>query len=42
MDTFLNFFGVMGMQMLLVAFYIAVLLLVKHLIVSLFMRKPAK
>jgi len=42
METLLNFFGVMGMQALLVMVYIAVLLLVKHLIVAIFMRKPAK
>lgn len=42
MNELLGFFSVLGLQFLLVIFYIAILLLLKHLIVSLFMRKPAK
>jgi hypothetical protein len=42
MESLLGFFGVMGMQFLLVVFYVGILLLAKHLVVSLFMRKPAK
>ena len=42
MESLLGLFGVMGLQFLLVALYIGILLLVKYLIVSLFMRKPAK
>ncbi len=42
MESLLGFFGVLGVQTFLVVLYIAILLLVKHLVVSLFMRKPVK
>jgi len=42
MEELIGFIGVMGFQFILVLFYIVVVLLIKHLIVSLFMRKPAK
>lgn len=42
METILGFFGVMGVQFLLVIFYIVLLLLAKQLFVTLFMRKPVK
>lgn len=42
MESLLDFFGVMGVQFLLVLCYIGILLLLKHLVVSIFMRKPAK
>lgn len=42
MESLLGFFGVMGAQFLLVLFYIGILLLLKQLVVSIFMRKPVK
>ena len=42
MESLIDLFSVMGLQLLLVALYIGILLLVKQLIVSLFMRKPVK
>ena len=42
MEELIGFIGVMGFQFIQVLFYIVVVLLIKHLIVSLFMRKPAK
>jgi len=42
MESLLGFFGVMGAQFLLVLLYIGILLLLKQLVVSIFMRKPVK
>jgi len=42
MESLLGFFGVLGLQTFLVVLYIVILLLVKHLVVSLLMRKPAE